>query len=397
MSGKPDLYECEVSEENGNPACHLKDLTVARNAGEHADVRGLLLGESEDMTTVYLVAQGILAENENDDREKAALGGDNLYMLHDSGGSWSTTFVATLSSEDSPEWEGPQQIDPAYVTARLSPKGQYLAFMSSVGLTGYDNVDQNSGAHDEEVYLYESRSGHLACVSCNPTGARPVGVFDTLISGEGAGLVVDRRRVWEGHWLAASVPGWTAQSLTSALYQSRYLSDEGRLFFDSADALVPQVTAGTREEEVQGSKRPVGVENVYEYEPGGVGSCEAGSGGCVSLISSGSSSRESAFLEATPNGNDVFFLTASQLAPQDTDTEFDIYDARVCSATSPCLTPPPPPPTPCDTAASCQPATVTLPSVAPSGSATPSGAGNGSCSRRRPSRKTRPSNRAPNR
>ena len=30
------------------------------------------------MTTVYLVAQGILAENENDNREKPALRGDNL-------------------------------------------------------------------------------------------------------------------------------------------------------------------------------------------------------------------------------------------------------------------------------------------------------------------------------
>ena len=77
------------------------------------------------------------------------------------------------------------------------------------------------------------------------------------------------------------------------LYQSRYLSDSGRLFFNSGDALVPQDVNGTWD--------------VYEYEPEGVGSCgpaaasgsvvyrperETASGvvepaGCVGLISSG--------------------------------------------------------------------------------------------------------------
>ena len=55
------------------------------------------------------------------------------------------------------------------------------------------------------------------------------------------------------------------------------------------------------------------MENVYEYEPAGVGSCESPTGGCVALLSSGSSPNESAFLEATPSGDDVFFLTAAQL------------------------------------------------------------------------------------
>ena len=41
-------------------------------------------------------------------------------------------------------------------------------------------------------------------------------------------------------------------------------------------------------------------ENVYEYEPSGVGSCESSSGGCVALLSSRDSNNESAFLEATP-------------------------------------------------------------------------------------------------
>ena len=45
--------------------------------------------------------------------------------------TWSTVFVASLSSEDSPEWEGGGIADTAYLTARVSPNGHYFAFMSA--------------------------------------------------------------------------------------------------------------------------------------------------------------------------------------------------------------------------------------------------------------------------
>jgi sugar lactone lactonase YvrE len=368
-TGKADLYECEVVKEagTGKLACRLKDLTVDPNEGEHAGVQGFLFGASKDGTTAYIVAQGVLAPNENGDGEIAEAGKDNLYELHYDGTHWTTAFIAALSSEDSPEWEGgATHADTAFLTARVSPSGRYLAFMSAASLTGYDNVDANpeaKGARDEEVYLYDSAAASLTCTSCNPTGARPVGVLDTEEAGEGLGLLVDRRLVWQGHWLGGNIPGWTAQSIVSALFQPRYLSDSGRLFFNSRDHLVPAATSGK--------------ENVYEYEPSGVGSCQSPSGACVSLISSGSSGRESAFLEATPSGNDVFFLTAGQLLPQDTDTAFDVYDARVCTQGSPCLTPPSPPPAGCSEAGTCRPASP--PQEAPGGpfgSATFAGPGN---------------------
>jgi hypothetical protein len=136
------------------------------------------------------------------------------------------------------------------------------------------------------------------------------------------------------HWLAGSVPGWTGVSVTKAIYQSRYLSDSGRLFFNSPDHLVAAATTDK--------------EKVYVYEPNGVGGCH-GSSDCVGLISSGTSAHESAFLDASESGNDVFFLTADRLVPsQDGDGAFDIYDARVCEQGSPCLTPPEPPLPPCD-------------------------------------------------
>jgi hypothetical protein len=364
---KADLYECEVVEEAGKLACDLKDLTVDHNPGEHAAVQGFLFGSSEEGSSVYLVGQGVLASNENGSGERAEAGMDNLYELHLTGASWTTTFIAQLSSEDSPEWEGNGIANSAFLTARVSPKGRYLAFMSQASPTGYDNRDQTGGRHDEEVYLYDSQGVHLTCVSCNPTGARPHGVFDTVEAGEGLGLVVDRRKVWaqsgHEHWLAGNIPGWTAQSLVSALFQSRYLSDEGGLFFNSPDHLVPQAKSGK--------------ESVYEFEPAGVGSCKGTSGGCVSLLSSGSSSRESAFLEASPSGGDVFFLTAAPLLPQDTDTAFDIYDARVCTQASPCLTPPIPAPQGCSSADACRPSEPGQQApLGASGSATVTGQGN---------------------
>jgi DNA-binding beta-propeller fold protein YncE len=359
-AGKGDLYECEVGEEKGKLVCHLRDLTVDHNASEHAAVQGFLFGASEDGATVYLVAQGVLASNENGNGEKAEAGKNNLYLLHYGGTESTTTFIAALSSEDTPEWEGNGIANSAFLTARVSPSGRYLAFMSAGSPTGYDNIDRSSGKRDEEVYLYDSSTASLRCVSCNPTGARPVGVLDTEESGEGLGLLVDRRKVWVGHWLAGNIPGWTAQSLVSALYQSRYLSDNGRLFFNSPDGLVAQASNGK--------------ENVYEYEPSGLGSCESSSGGCMSLLSSGTSGKESAFLEATPSGSDVFFLTAAQLLPQDTDTAFDVYDARVCTPASPCLTPPSPALPGCSTADACRPASPSQQApIGPSGTATFSG------------------------
>ena len=96
------------------------------------------------------------------------------------------------------------------------------------------------------------------------------------------------------------------------------------------------------------------------------------------LISSGTSSEESAFLDATESGGDVFFLTTAKLVPQDIDDAADVYDAHECTAQSPCIA------AAAGAAAavhdgsdSCKPAPTPQPSIfgAPA-SATFSGAGN---------------------
>jgi DNA-binding beta-propeller fold protein YncE len=386
--GPADLYVCDLVEEEGKLQCNLTDLTVdpqSDESGENADVIGVALGASEDGSSIYFVANGVLSDGA---RSRGATPGNcarptagssapgaecHLYVerYNTESKTWDEpTFIATLSQEDQPDWNGSGGRALIELTSRVSPNGRYLAFMSNRSLTGQDNVDASpaaKGARDEQVFLYDAQTQHLVCASCNPSGAQPHGVQDNEDAGEGIGLLVDRSHIWggvggePGRWLAGSIPGWTPLEANAAPYQSRYLSDDGRLFFNGADALVTQDTNGK--------------EDVYQYEPPGVGSCEDPSG-CVALLSSGTSTHESAFLDASANGEDVFFLTAAQLVATDRDNNFDVYDARVCTASSPCLKPPPPPPAPCGNEASCRP-----PAPSPQGfevpaSATFSGPGN---------------------
>jgi hypothetical protein len=396
---KADLYECEVVEAAGKLACKLSDLTVDPNPEESAGVQSLVLGASEDGSYVYFVATGLLSTIANSRGERAVPGSFNLYVAHYEGGEWATRFIAGLSREDERDFgdeeiEGPKgernlssDANLVQLTARVSPDGRYMAFMSDSSLTGYDNVDANSAQRDEEVFLYAASAARLTCASCNPTGARPVGVYDESREvGQGQGLLVDEAQSWTHRWLAASIPGWTAvqAGVPYSFYQSRYLSDDGRLFFDSADALVSGVTAPTREEKIGGQEAVVGVENVYEYEPPGIGSCTSSSAGfieasagCVGLISSGTSHEESVFLDASASGSDVFFVTAAQLAAQDHDTALDVYDAHECTAASPCLAAPVEPPQPCGSGESCRPGSSPQPTGPGAlGSAAFSGAGN---------------------
>jgi hypothetical protein len=179
---------------------------------------------------------------------------------------------------------------PATGTARVTPDGAYLAFLSNASLTGFDNRDAAGGEPRTEVFLYDALAGSLTCVSCNPQGERPIG--------------------------SSTIPGATANGKSptaTRAYKPRALSDDGRrLFFDSNDELAL----------ADSGKRP----DVYEWEAGGTGSCTR-AGGCVGLISRGRNSEGGSFLDASASGADVFFLTADSLVGTDTGSA-DVYDAR---------------------------------------------------------------------
>jgi sugar lactone lactonase YvrE len=405
--GAEDLYVFELTSAAGQPlAGTLTDLTAGANPGEGAAVQRGAIGSSEDGSYVYFVANGVLGNGSGRgakqgnciDASKASNQTCNLYVEHRDAAthSWDEpVFIAALSAEDEADWDGQQggqTENLANMTARVSPNGRYLAFMSDRSLTGYANRDANSGVPDEEVFLYDAQGEKLVCASCDPTGAQPVGMHD--VGGPGTEPLVDKGQNWGGRWLAANIPGWTSQSLGTAQYQSRYLSDNGRLYFNSSDPLVPADVNGQ--------------EDVYQYEPAGIGGCQpprygqsAGSvysveaAGCIGLLSSGLSSEESAFMDASETGGDVFFMTSSRLLSQDYDTSFDVYDAHECTLAAPCAPPAALQPPPCTTGDACKAAPMPQPTTfgAPS-SETFSGAGNIAPSASRPAVTPRSSGQA---
>jgi DNA-binding beta-propeller fold protein YncE len=370
-----ELYECAIVRTEGVDQCVLHDLTpkstVSAHLGESADVQGTIPGVSADGGYVYFVANGALTgDSRPGNCGGATLTGEecNLYVRHNE----TTAFVARLSTDDAPDWATDGRL--GKLTSRVSPNGQWFSFMSDMPLTGYNNKDVVSGQPDEEVYLYDYEAKRLTCVSCNPSNGRPLGKRYSELNTSNGNLA-GGDRIWkENQWLAANIPGWTPYRLSHSLHQSRFLSDSGRLFFDSSDALVPGDTNGNVD--------------VYEFEPAGVGPAGSGCGvssslfvsrlgGCVDLVSGGLGFAQSAFLDASTDGSDVFFLTSEKLSSGDPGSGFDIYDAHECTDASPCAAEPSAVTPECVSAAACRAEPLVQPDIfgAPS-SVTFSGKGN---------------------
>jgi hypothetical protein len=240
---------------------------------------------------VYFVASAVLATNANSSGDHAQAEAPNLYLLT----GRQISFLAALVPADNEggrligdgEESGIWQRNIGDRTSEVTPDGRSLGFMSRARLTSYENHE------DPEVYAYDSESGLLSCVSCNPTGAPP-GANDY-----GAG----------GH-----IPT-TSPSNAGSTYQARWISDDGaRVFFDSDDPLLPQAVNHKL--------------NVYEWERNGVGTCRQNPS-CLYLLSGGSSPEAAHFLDASANGDDVFFVSREDLVGQAHGEALKLYDARV--------------------------------------------------------------------
>jgi WD40-like Beta Propeller Repeat len=311
-----DLYRCQIP--LGSPAAgctSLTDVSVPL-AGENSEVLGLVSGMSEDGSTVYFVARGVLDEKANKIGDAAVSGKPNLYVWRE---GTDPRFIATLAERDDKNWGG-GNIMAFELSAAASPDGDYLAFSSQRSLTRADNRDPESGELVHQVFRYDAIADRIDCLSCDPSGAAPGGEV-----AENRHLV-DPRGKWNGVRVAAILPQPPINQVVvnKVLYNPRGLLDSGRVFFNAIDSLVPSDSNGEWD--------------VYQYEPTGVGDCSASSGGpsiilsaggCVSLISSGSGNEEAGFLDASATGEDVFFLTPAQLNEPDEDQELDVYDARV--------------------------------------------------------------------
>lgn len=250
---------------------------------------GGIAGQSDDLSHIYFVDTAVLGgEEENVFGAKAQAAQNNLYAWHEG----TSAFIATLAAEDNANpFRGTWQASPAARTAEASPDGRWVAFLSQAPLTGYDNTGLCNAGHAtlspcSEVFLYDSETGKLRCASCNPSGVRPLGPSRLAVIAEAP----------------------------RAAPQPRYLTNAGRLYFDTQDSLTPFDTND-------------GVEDVYQYEPEGIGSCKR-EGGCVSLISAGHEPIDSNFLAADESGKNVFFTSRDQLVLKDRDDLIDLYVAR---------------------------------------------------------------------
>jgi len=267
---------------------------------------------------VYFASENLLAGNEGVAGGTAHVGEPNLYRWEEGEGG---QFIATLSANkaDGANWSEVPQTQ----TARVTPDGNHIAFVSTAPLTGFDNTDQKTGKPDAEVFLYDAETEELRCASCRASGGRPAG--------------------------ASALPTWS-----TPYEQRRYLSDDGRrLFFETADALDVEDTNG--------------LTDVYEFELPGKGTCTEASdtfdpanGGCLYLISTGKSVDTSSFFDASTSGDDVFFITRQQLVGRDIDERVDVYDARVGGFEPPL----PPEPEPCGETTDCRGGTPPAPSPA---------------------------------
>jgi hypothetical protein len=195
--------------------------------------------------------------------------------------------------------------------AEVTPDGHSIVF-SFIEYLGFSEKPMH-------VYVFDADTGTSYCASCTSLGTT------------GALQDTNKGNVYQPRWISA---------------------DGSRVFFVTNEELVPQDTNN--------------VLDVYEWERPGSGGC-AESSGCVYLLSGGTSTADSSFLDASESGDDVFIVTRAKLASGDEDDLFDVYDVRVGSA--------PPAPSAC-TGTGCQGIPSPTPIFATPSSVTFEGVGN---------------------
>ncbi len=314
-----DLYMYEV----GKPAGHRLTLLSRDETGDPAQFVSSVVGTSSDGAYVYFIADGQFDPGEPESVEQG------LHLWHAGSISYIGAFNdSNLAKVNTPitQWSNPTVTK----TARVTPDGRYLLFMSTndqgfAGRRGYPGFDHGACGSSgcRELYLYSAESGRLTCVSCNPQGGPAT-----------ADAVTDVN------------PGVSAAQASQHL--SHALSEDGEhVFFTTTERLVPEDTNG--------------FADVYEYDvPSGE----------LHLISSGTSDAPSYFMDASPDGKDVYFDTRERLVGWDTDRSYDLYDARVGGG----LPEPVPVPSACE-GESCRPTPKGPPAIAPTSSQSV-GAGN---------------------
>lgn len=292
-SGGADLYEFDAD------SGELRDLTprldgrddptVPPAPAAQARVQGVVR-VANDGRRVYFVAQGVLPSGRNSLGEVPTEGANNLYVYSGDPSlqKGQVGFIATLGSEASEPAKVFESEREALWQIEASPKGAkraaftnqtgtVLAFQSAVPITGQPLGDS------VQLFVYEAQSAALACASCPGNGATPGGSVN-----------------------GGSPDSPSGNFILPDLTTDRHLvSEAGAVYFETPTALLPSDTNA--------------VADVYEWDHGQ-----------LRLVSPGSGSTASQLFDASANGETVFFLTRSALAPQDDEPGVNkLYAARV--------------------------------------------------------------------
>jgi hypothetical protein len=310
-----NLYEYDFTRPSGT-----KVRLVSGGAPE-AQVQGVVR-LSPDGSHVFFVAASKLT-GENAEHHEPLQGADNLYLYKQDAEfpSGHLAFVATLSNADQADWEAPDFSRPAAIT----PDGRYLVIASTADLTADDTSTQR------QLFEYDSKAERLARLSIGRHAPEyPGGYNDNGNTSSEFDQVSPALSNYGGFESAAGKGTLT-------------MSDDGtRVFFQTPLGLTPEASnnapvgrsceLGVENEagECVLGGRSLYAQNVYEYR----WTSQIGDGN-VYLLSGGRD--RSAFHEgeavhligADRTGDNVLFTTTERLLSADSDSQVDIYDARV--------------------------------------------------------------------
>ena len=320
-----NLYEYVLA---GAAGRKLVDVSEAEGGGQVAGgprVEGVT-AVSADGSRVYYVAGGVLTGEPNSQGQVAVEGANNLYVFDALTGT--NTFIASLPGSDHVDWENPG--GPANVT----PDGRYLVFRSRGHLT----PDDTSASAAEQIYRYDAGSGAagtLTRISVTNEGFNDDGNRSSATPCENTSSCSEDANIAIG-FLVEPLGGGRRDPT---------MSDNGEyVFFDSPVGLTPQALddapIGTKP-----NGQPIYAMNVYEWHNGQVSlisggrdvSQDEGQSPACEGIGSYQFQSSVCLLGSDASGHNVFFTTADRLVPRDTDTELDIYDARICEPGDPCI------------------------------------------------------------
>jgi hypothetical protein len=359
------LYDSRLPE--GKQLIDVSETSAQTPVSGGPRVQGVV-ATSADGSHVYFVAQGVLTGSQTNEYGAVAESEkDNLYMFDAE--TRSAAFIAALSgSDEHHNWSEETLGDIHH--ANVTPDGQFLVFQSHGDLTPGDT----RGAGNQ-VFRYDADTGDLVRVSIGADG------FD------------DDGNAGFGD--ATIVPAYeSSETKVGPARGDPTMSNDGAyVFFQSPIALTPHAL-----DDVSIGDEGNYAQNVYEWEAQGTEAdgqvaC-AQMGGCVYLISDGRDTSTAitacegrsevepagsavCLLGTDATGHNVFFSTAGRLVPADTDTQVDIYDARICEPENgnPCVAPEPAALPPCGGEA-CHGTPAATPSLLAPGTASFNGEGN---------------------